>query len=116
MTRRYQTNGSGAQPFLTLETTVSAYVFAWLSAFKIDFRTEIDPICKHDPSVLACDGTHTGVSVKNLDCQHPVTEPEIQEVVKPLHKRAQRVLVYEQTARMAPEIYYTKNTWKTESG
>ena len=30
-----------------------------------------------------------------MNLQHPVIEPELQEVVKPLHKRAQRVLVYE---------------------
>ena len=98
MTRRYQTNEIGAQPFLSGNTFI-AYIFAWLSAFKIDFQKEIDPICKHDPSVLACDGTHIGVSVKNMNLQHAVTEPELQEVVKPLHKRAQRVLVYEQNAR-----------------
>ena len=85
MTRRYQTNEIGAQPFLSGNTFI-AYIFGWLSAFKIDFRKEIDLICKHDPSVLACDGTHIGVSVKNMNLQHPVTEPELQEVVKPLHK------------------------------
>ena len=98
MTHRYQTNEIGAQPFLSGNTFI-AYIFGWLSAFKINFRKEIDPICKHDPSVLVCDGTHIGVSIKNMNLQHPVTEPELQEVVKPLHKRAQRVLVYEQNAR-----------------
>ena len=97
MTCRYQTNEIGAQPFLSGNTFI-AYIFAWLSAFKIDFQKKIDPICKHDPSVLACDGTNSGVSIKNMKLQHPVTEPELQEVVKPLHKQAQRVLVYEQNA------------------
>ena len=97
MTRKYQTNQVAAYPFLTGNTFIG-YFFGWLSAFKIDFRKEIDPICKHDPKVLACDGTHIGVSVKHMELDHPVTEPELKEVVKPIHKCGNRVLVYNNEA------------------
>ena len=78
---------------------IFGYFFGWLSAFKIDFKKKIDPICKHDPKVLACDGTHIGVSVKHMELDHLVTEPELKEVVKPIHKHGNRVLVYNNEAR-----------------
>ena len=98
MTQKYQTNQVAAYPFLTRNTFIG-YFFGWLSAFKIDFRKEIDPMCKHDPKVLACDGTHISVSVKHMELDHPVTEPDLKEVMKPIHKCRNGVLVYNNEAR-----------------
>ena len=83
-----------------METTWGpSRVYGWLSAFKINFRKEIDSIYKHNPKVLACDGTHIGVSVKHMELDHPVTEPELKEVMKPIYKHGNRVLVYNNEAR-----------------
>ena len=65
MTRIYQTTHSGSKPFMSHKTFIS-WFFGWLSAFKIDFRKEIDPYCGYDPKILACDGTHIGVSLRHL--------------------------------------------------
>ena len=73
--------------------TFITWVFAWLSAFKIDFRGSIDPWCKHCPEILTGDGTHIGVSVKNMDLSHPVNKPDSDEVYKCMHRRYDRVLI-----------------------
>ena len=52
---------------------ISQVFFSWISAFKIDFRKHIEPWCEHTPKVLACDGTHIGVSTRNLILSKPVT-------------------------------------------
>ena len=88
MTNKYQSNQSPAYPFLSGNTFVG-YFFAWLAAFKIDFRKEIDPKCGYNPEILACDGTHIGVSGKNMNLQNPVTKPEIDVTLKSMHRRAQ---------------------------
>ncbi len=57
----------------------------------IDYRQEIDPWCKHDPSFLACDGTHVGVSLKHQHMNEPITKPEmLDQKPKPLHKKNNR--------------------------
>ena len=53
---------------------------------KIDFRKEIDPVCRYNPKVLACDGTHIGVSIKHLHLNKPVTQPDLDEVKKAKHQ------------------------------
>ena len=42
LTRKYQTNNILSSPFMNSKTFIT-WVFAWLSAFKIDFRESIDP-------------------------------------------------------------------------
>ena len=49
-------------PFMSGNTFIS-WVFSWIAAFKIDFRKEVEPWCEYKPKILACDGTHIGVSV-----------------------------------------------------
>ena len=92
LTRKYQTNNILSSPFMNPKTFIT-WVFAWLSAFKIDFRESIDPWCKHCPEILAGDGTHIGVSVKNMDLRHPVNKPDSDEVYKCMHRRYDRVLI-----------------------
>ena len=65
MTRVYKTTYSDAQAFMSVKTFIG-WFFGWLSAFKIDFRKQIDPFCGHNPKILACDGTHIGVSLCHL--------------------------------------------------
>ena len=73
MTRIYKTTYSNAQAFMSVKTFIG-WFFGWLSAFKIDFRKQIDPFCRHNPKILACNGTHIGVSLCHLRLDHPVTK------------------------------------------
>ena len=86
MTTRYQTTHTGSRNFMSVTTFVRV-LFAWLVSFKIDFRKEIDPKCGYDPKLLACDGTHIGVSVKHLKLDPPITDADLNVSKDPLHKR-----------------------------
>ena len=91
MTRMYQTTHKDAKPFMAVKTFIG-WFFSWLSAFKIDFRKHVDPYCGYDPEILACDGTHIGVSLKHLKLDDPVTKPESDHVVPNVHNRESRRL------------------------
>ena len=67
---------------------------------KINFREHIDSQCGHDPKILANDGTHIGVSVMNMDLWKTVTGIDIDKEVKPNHKRLDRLLICDKSARM----------------
>ena len=71
MTRRYKTTARNSRAFLSTKTFID-YFFAWMSAFKIDYTSEVDPFCKHNPPMLACDGTHVGLASKFQSAPHPV--------------------------------------------
>ena len=73
--------------------TFITLVFVWLSAFEINFRQSIDPWCKHSPEILAGDGTHIGVSVRNMNLMKPVNNTDTEEVYKCIHRRYDRVLI-----------------------
>ena len=79
--------------------TFIGWFFGWLAAFKIDFRKEIDPWCSYNPEILACDGTHIGVSLRNMKLDNPVTSPDNDVVLKSLHKRGNRVIITDVEAR-----------------
>ena len=99
MSRRYTTNEIDASPFISPNVFIN-WFFGWIAAFKIDFRKEVDPWCQHNPKLLACDGTHIGVAVRNLNIQDPVTkidEPDI--VLESKHKRFDRCLIQDKSAR-----------------
>ena len=69
--------------------TFVKWVFSWMSQMKIDFRKQIDPWCKYEPKMLACDGTHVGVALKNMNLQNPITKADNPEQrVTPNHKRS----------------------------
>ena len=89
MTRIYQTTHSGSEPFMSHKTFIS-WFFGWLSAFKIDFRKEIDPYCGYDPKILACDGMHIGVSLRHLRLDNPVTKADTHDKVPWVHGRVTR--------------------------
>ena len=73
MTWVYKTTYSDAQAFMSVKTFIG-WFFGWLSVFKIDFRKKINPFCGHNPKILACNGTHIGVSLRHLRLDHPVTK------------------------------------------
>ena len=56
MTRVYKITYSDSQPFMSVKTFIG-WFFGWLSAFKIDFRKEIDPYC------------HVGCSMRSIQVQ-----------------------------------------------
>ena len=93
MTRRYRTTNILAGRFMSPNTFIK-WFFAWLAAFKIDFRKEVDPWCGHKPETLACDGTHIGVSLRQMNLRNPVTSPDpTLPVLDALHQRYDRVLI-----------------------
>ena len=92
LTRKYQINNLMLSLFMNHKTFIT-WVFAWLSAFEIDFRKSIDRWCKHSPEILMSDGTHIGVSVKNMDLSHPVNKPDSEQIYKHVRRRYDRVLI-----------------------
>ena len=81
--------------------TFIKWYFGWLSCFKIDFHKHINPWCNYNPKLLACDGTHIGVSVRNVMLDHGgvTAVDELDRIVKPKHKRYDRVLTDKRCAR-----------------
>ena len=75
MTRKYQTTNILARPFMSPNTFIK-WFFSWIAAFKLDFQKEIDPWCQYTPKVLACDGTHIGVSVRNMKLDSAIRTPD----------------------------------------
>ena len=98
MTRYYETTKEDSEPFMS-PTTFISWFFSWLSAFKIDFRKEIDPYCRYTPKILACDGTHIGVLLRHLQMDKPVTKNDTNEVIPWVHGRIARLLFQDESAR-----------------
>ena len=99
MTRRYQTTNIMAGPFMSPNNFIS-WFFCWISAFQIDFRKECDPWCGSKPPILACDGTHISISIRNMKLDRPVTDPDLPDTTyKAQHKRGDRVIIQHPGAR-----------------
>ena len=80
--------------------TFISWFFSWIAACKIDFQKEVDPWCEYKPRILACDGTHIGVSVRNMKLGKPATMPDIKDgALKPMHKTGDRVILQHAGAR-----------------
>ena len=73
--------------------TFLKWFFGWMSNMKVDFHKEIDPVCQYNPQILACDGTHIGVSIKQLHLEKLITHPDIDEIQNAKHQRVNRVLL-----------------------
>ena len=97
-TRVYTTTNPLSANFMSPNTFIG-WFFGWLSAFKIDFRKHIDPWCGYKPEVLACDGTHIGVSLKNLDLNNAVTGPDTEEMLVARHQRMDRLIIRDNDCR-----------------
>ena len=105
MTEVYRSTNPNSAPFVSIHTFKDLF-FSWIVRMDIDFRQEIDPWCGHDPEVLACDGTHIGVSLKLLDLQEPITKPELEDQPEALHQINQRCFL--------PYPPYDKSQFKTK--
>ena len=92
MTRHYQTNNMMAGPFMSPKTFIRSF-FGWMSAHKIDFRKEVDPWYMYSPKILACDGTHIGVSMRHMNIK-PIEKQDLPDVIySAKHQRNNRVLI-----------------------
>ena len=58
-----------------------------MGSMQIDFRKHVDPRCKYNPKILACDGTYTGVSMRQMNLTAPVTKAESLGANYTTHKR-----------------------------
>ena len=77
-----------------------SWIFCWISAFKIDFRKEHNLWCGSKPPILACDGTHIGISIRNMKLERPVTDPDLPDTThKAQHKQGDRVVIKDPGAR-----------------
>ena len=87
MTRKYRTTNPLSALFISSNTFLK-WLFSWIGSMNIDFRKYVDPWCMYNPKVLACDGTHIGVSIKHLNLTTPVTNADSNEnPVMPHYKR-----------------------------
>jgi hypothetical protein len=85
----YKSTNPACCAFVSTKTFVDVF-FCWVACFDFDYREEIDPFCGYDPEVLGCDGTHIGVSIKNLKLTDPITSPELEDHLPSLHTRLKR--------------------------
>lgn len=107
ITLLYQTTNPKSAPFVSNKTFIQ-FFFSWIVRMGIDFRQEIDPFCRYDPEVLACDGTHVGVSLKHQRLDDPVTRPELEdEKPTPLHQKAHRCFL--------PHPHYDKEKHESQA-
>ena len=94
MTRKYQTNIM-AGPFMSPNTFIK-WLFGWIASFKIDVQKEIDPWCCYNPRMLACNGTHIGVSVKNMLLDPAVTKHDDKDTaLKSVYRRNKRLILWD---------------------
>ena len=99
MTRKYKTTNIRAGSFMSPNTFIKCF-FGWIASFKIGFRKEIDPWCQYKLKMLACDGTHIGVSIRNMHLDPAVTTIDDKETtLKSLHKRNNRLILRDKTHR-----------------
>ena len=114
MTRIYQTTNIMAGPFMITNTFIS-WFFCWIAAFKIDFCQEHNPWCENKPPILACNGTHIGVSIRNLNLRMPVMEPDLPHVtLKAQHKRNDQLLIRDASSRKHLKYLCRKYLKKTK--
>ena len=111
MTRKYQTTNIMSGPFMSPNTFIQ-WFFGWIAAFKLDFRKEVDPWCKYAPKMLACDGTHIGVSLQHMKLDKPVTTADRSDIILPsLHQCNDRALIKD-TSRRKHLRYLVKKVLK----
>lgn len=77
-------NGQSAS-FMSRATFV-LWFFSWACRMNIDFRKHIDPFCGHSPKFLAGDGTHVGVTLRNLHII-PIEKPSTNAAVRDCNLR-----------------------------
>ena len=58
----------------------------------IDFRAYVDPACGHTPQYLACDATHVGIRIKDLD-NATIESPDSDKMTMTTHRKFDRVFL-----------------------
>jgi hypothetical protein len=91
MTRRYRATCANSPAFMSVKTFVK-WFFSWIAGMRINFRTEIDPWCGHNPKHLAGDGTHVGVNLRYF-VKSNLEDNDLNQIVAPLHKRSDRMFL-----------------------
>ena len=72
--------------------TFIQWFFNWSACLNYDFINQIDPVCGHTPTLLACDATHIGIPFKQMDVTD-ISSPDTEEIVHPQHVRYERVFM-----------------------
>ena len=98
MSRKYQTTHPFCDPFVS-HKTLKKCLLAWICKMNIDYRKEIDPFCKYEPTMLACDGTHVGIGARHYDLHKCTTDPDKPDIKLPSHKRLKRLFIASDEAR-----------------
>ena len=98
MSIKYRTNNPMAASFMSTNTFIS-YFFGWLYNMRIDFRKEVDPEYGYKPQILACDGTHIGVSMKHMKLENPITKNDVPMQLSSQHQHLQRTMIGEKEPR-----------------
>lgn len=92
MTRRYKLFAIESACFMSRSTFVS-WFFSWAARMRIDFRKHIDPWCGRNPPVVAGDGTHIGLTVRNLHIEPIDRAAPDADIQQPSHRRYDRVFL-----------------------
>ena len=71
--------------------TFIKWFFRWIASFKTDFCKEIDPRHCYNLRMLACDGTHIGVSVRNMWLDPVVTTHDDKDNLEVSSQKKQQV-------------------------
>lgn len=89
--RMYRSINVLSAPFMS-KTTFVTWFFSWAGRMDDDFKQEVDPWCSPNPKIVACDGTHVGLSLRKLSI-NGIESPDTAETVDPPHKRYDRVFL-----------------------
>jgi len=85
LSQRYKLFAFYSAGFMSRSTFVS-WFFSWAGRMNIDFRAHIDPWCGRCPPVIAGDGTHIGLALRNLHID-PIDKSTTTGEVKPCNHR-----------------------------
>ena len=86
ITQVYQSSHPNSMGFMS-KTTFVSWFFSWCGSMNIEFRQKIDPWCKYNLQCLARGLSHSRVTIDPIDKAYTA------EVVKPKHKRFDRVFL-----------------------
>ena len=75
---------------------------------RIDVRKEVDPECGYKPQILACDGTHIGVSMKHMKLENPITKNDVPMQLSSQHQSLQRTMIGENEPRVHLHYFCNK--------
>ena len=115
MTWHYQTTNVHSSSFIS-PTRFVKWFFAWLAAFKIDFREHVDLWCKHNLKIPAGDGTHIVFGLKNMNLEKSILKVNDKDTTrKNFHKWHDRVLLPKKTLERTFELSGNGGTSQTQT-